>query len=80
MASPSHQSPVTARWQVFVEAAASIGDPIVRNHGTVGGNVAHADPASDLPAALLALNGEIGVSRPERLTVHSRGPAFSRDC
>lgn len=55
---------VAARWQVFVEAAASIGDPIVRNHGTVGGNISHADPASDLPAALLALNAEIRVSGP----------------
>lgn len=53
---------LAGRWQAFAEAAERIGDPIVRNHGTVGGNVAHADPASDLPAALLALGGSIGVS------------------
>lgn len=37
------------------EAAAMIGDPQVRNRGTVGGNVAHADPASDLPTVFAAL-------------------------
>ena len=36
-----------------------IGDPQVRNWGTIGGSVAHADPASDWPAALLALNATI---------------------
>ena len=56
---------VTGRWQAFAEAAGRIGDPIVRNHGTVGGNVAHADPASDLPAALLALDGELGARGPD---------------
>ncbi|HEX6386473.1 MAG TPA: xanthine dehydrogenase family protein subunit M [Anaerolineae bacterium] len=38
------------------EAAGMIGDPQVRNRGTVGGNVAHADPASDLPTVLTALD------------------------
>lgn len=37
------------------EAASMIGDPQVRNRGTVGGNVAHADPASDLPTVFAAL-------------------------
>lgn len=37
------------------EAAGMIGDPQVRNRGTVGGNVAHADPASDLPTVFSAL-------------------------
>lgn len=43
----------------FAEAAHAIGDVQVRNRGTVGGNVAHADPASDLPAALLAAEGTV---------------------
>ena len=55
---------VASRWQAFAEAAAGIGDPVVRNHGTAGGNVAHADPASDLPAALLALDGELLATGP----------------
>ena len=39
----------------LAEAAALVGDPAVRSRGTIGGNVAHADPASDLPTALVAL-------------------------
>jgi carbon-monoxide dehydrogenase medium subunit len=38
------------------EAAAEVGDMQVRNRGTIGGSAAHADPASDMPAVLLALN------------------------
>lgn len=38
------------------EAASMIGDPQVRNRGTVGGNVAHADPASDLPTVFTGLS------------------------
>ena len=44
---------------VLRDALPSIGDVQVRNRGTVGGAVAHADPASDLPAALLALDADI---------------------
>jgi len=39
---------------IMSEAASQIGDPQVRNRGTIGGNVAHADPASDWPTILLA--------------------------
>jgi carbon-monoxide dehydrogenase medium subunit len=39
----------------LADAARQVGDPAVRNRGTIGGNVAHADPASDLPPVLLAL-------------------------
>jgi carbon-monoxide dehydrogenase medium subunit len=41
---------------MLAEAAAGIGDAQVRNCGTIGGNVAHADPASDLPTVLSALD------------------------
>ena len=44
---------------VLRDALPSIGDVQVRNRGTVGGAVAHADPNSDLPAALLALDAEL---------------------
>jgi carbon-monoxide dehydrogenase medium subunit len=47
------------------DALPDIGDVQVRNRGTVGGAVAHCDPASDLPAALLALDAEI-VARSKR--------------
>jgi carbon-monoxide dehydrogenase medium subunit len=43
----------------LADAAAIVGDPAVRNRGTIGGNVAHADPASDLPTVLVALNASI---------------------
>jgi carbon-monoxide dehydrogenase medium subunit len=45
----------------LAEAAGMVGDPQVRNRGTVGGNVSHADPASDLPTALLALGATFHV-------------------
>lgn len=41
------------------ECASTIADPLVRNMGTIGGNIAHADPNNDVPAALLALDGKI---------------------
>ena len=45
----------------LAEAAARIGDIQVRNRGTVGGNIAHADPASDLPALAVAFDAKINV-------------------
>jgi aerobic carbon-monoxide dehydrogenase medium subunit len=44
--------------------AGMIGDPQVRHRGTIGGSVAHGDPASDLPAVLLALGAELVVRGP----------------
>jgi carbon-monoxide dehydrogenase medium subunit len=46
------------------EAAASIGDPQVRNRGTIGGSVAHADPSADMPAVLIALDAEFHLKGP----------------
>lgn len=46
---------------VLTEAAGWIGDPQVRNRGTVGGNVAHADPASDLPTVFTALRAKFHI-------------------
>ena len=47
---------------VLAEAARQVGDPAVRNRGTIGGNVAHADPASDLPAVLSALGATFTIA------------------
>jgi carbon-monoxide dehydrogenase medium subunit len=44
--------------------AGLVGDPAVRHHGTIGGSLAHADPASDLPAAVLALGGTLVAEGP----------------
>ena len=46
----------------LTEAAGMIGDPQVRNRGTIGGNVAHADPASDYPGILMALGATVVTS------------------
>jgi carbon-monoxide dehydrogenase medium subunit len=46
------------------KAAATIADPQVRNRGTIGGSLAHGDPASDLPAVLLALEGTVTAQGP----------------
>ena len=53
---------------MLAEVAVAIGDPQVRNRGTLGGSLAHADPAADYPAAMLALDAEI----------HVKGPTGSR--
>ena len=50
---------------LLAEAAARIGDLQVRNRGTIGGSLAHADPSSDLPAALLALEAEFKAIGPK---------------
>jgi carbon-monoxide dehydrogenase medium subunit len=44
--------------------AGLIGDPQVRHRGTIGGSLAHGDPAADLPAVLLALDGEVDIAGP----------------
>ncbi|HZT33529.1 MAG TPA: xanthine dehydrogenase family protein subunit M [Bryobacteraceae bacterium] len=50
---------VHSRCPLLAETAAHIGDVQVRNAGTIGGSVAHADPAADYPAALLALDAQV---------------------
>ena len=48
----------------LAQAAPGIGDPAVRNRGTIGGNIAHADPASDLPAVLAAVDARLVAEGP----------------
>jgi carbon-monoxide dehydrogenase medium subunit len=52
---------VRAKLGLLAECAALIGDIQVRNRGTIGGSIAHADPAADYPAAILALEAEIKI-------------------
>ena len=47
---------------LLTETAGQVGDIQVRNRGTIGGSIAHADPAADLPAALLALEAKVTAS------------------
>jgi aerobic carbon-monoxide dehydrogenase medium subunit len=59
---------------IVAHTAGEIGDPQVRHRGTIGGSVAHADPASDLPTVLLALDAELVVHGPSGdRTVPARG-------
>ena len=50
---------IRQRLPILVNAIEGIGDVQVRNRGTLGGAIAHADPASDIPAVLIALDGEV---------------------
>ena len=54
---------VRAAIPALAELASHIGDPQVRNRGTLGGSVANADPAADYPAALVALSATVRTSR-----------------
>lgn len=54
---------------LLARAAGEVGDPQVRHRGTIGGSLAHADPASDLPAVVLAMGG----------TIVATGPAGTRE-
>lgn len=49
---------------LLAHVASQVGDPSVRHRGTIAGSIAHGDPASDLPAALLALGGSVMVKGP----------------
>ncbi len=50
---------------LIARALPHIGHPAIRNRGTIGGSVAFADPAAELPACLLALGGEVSISGPQ---------------
>ena len=55
---------INDRCPMLAEAAGSIGDPQVRNRGTLGGSLAHGDPSADYPAAMLALDATIQLQGP----------------
>jgi aerobic carbon-monoxide dehydrogenase medium subunit len=56
---------IKAKALVVSETAAVIGDPAVRNKGTIGGSLAHADPAADMPATAIALGFEFVCEGPK---------------
>ncbi|MFN8496508.1 MAG: xanthine dehydrogenase family protein subunit M [Anaerolineae bacterium] len=60
----AHAEAVKRLAPAIADAAGHVGDQQVRNRGTIGGNIAHADPASDLPTVLLALDAEVIVQGP----------------
>ncbi|MBI2186823.1 MAG: xanthine dehydrogenase family protein subunit M [Acidobacteria bacterium] len=66
------------RCPVMCDAASDIGDPQVRNRGTLGGSLAHADPSADYPAVMLALDADVQMKGPSGgRTV--KASAFFRD-
>jgi aerobic carbon-monoxide dehydrogenase medium subunit len=64
-----HSGLLARELPLLAHAAGQVGDPQVRHRGTIGGSLAHADPASDLPAVVLALDA----------TLVARGPDGSRE-
>ncbi len=56
---------IRSRYPILSDAGHEIADPLVRNMGTVGGNVSHGDPANDLPACMLALGAQFVVRGPK---------------
>ncbi len=63
-----HDPLIAAHCGILAQAAATVADPAVRHRGTLGGSLAHGDPAGDLPAVVLALDA----------TLIARGPAGER--
>jgi aerobic carbon-monoxide dehydrogenase medium subunit len=61
-------SDIAAHAPLLIDATAHVAHPAIRNRGTIGGSLAHADPASELPACMVALNA----------TTIIRGPAGER--
>ena len=56
---------LVAECPILAHVASKVGDPQVRHRGTIGGSLAHSDPASDLPAAVLALGGSLIAQGPD---------------
>src|SRR5262245_64241118 len=56
---------VRSKYPILADTAAVIADPLVRNQATVGGNLAHGDPANDHPATMLALGAEVVATGPK---------------
>ncbi|TVR73132.1 MAG: xanthine dehydrogenase family protein subunit M [Sphaerobacteraceae bacterium] len=71
-----NSSVIKNKLPVLAEASDLVGDVQVRNKGTIGGAAAHADPASDLPAVLLALNAEFKTVGPSGEKTHKATDFF----
>ena len=59
-----HSDVLAAEAPLVAKVAAYVGDPQIRNRGTIGGSVSHADPAADLPSAVLASDATMVVQGP----------------
>ncbi|MDE0133851.1 MAG: xanthine dehydrogenase family protein subunit M [Acidimicrobiaceae bacterium] len=68
---------LAAECPLLGHVAGEVGDPQVRHRGTIGGSLAHSDPASDLPAAVLALGGSLVAQGPNGSREISAGDFFT---
>lgn len=68
---------LAAECPLLGHVAGEVGDPQVRHRGTIGGSLAHSDPASDLPAAVLALGGTLVAQGPNGSREISAGDFFT---
>ena len=68
---------IKAKYPILHDTALVIADPLVRNRATVGGNLAHADPANDHPATMLALGAEVVATGPRGERVIPIGQFFT---
>ena len=64
MAQVGASSLIEKRYPILHDAAEVVGDPLVRNLGTMGGNVSHGDPNNDMPAVMLALGAQFVATGP----------------
>src|SRR5688572_14804697 len=63
-AAAEHSEPVRVRAPLLAEALPHVAHPQIRNRGTLGGSIAHADPASEIPAVMLALGARFTLRGP----------------
>jgi carbon-monoxide dehydrogenase medium subunit len=70
---------VQKRYTLLADTARVIADPLVRNLATVGGNIAHADPANDHPAMMLAYGAKVVATGPSGERIN-RDPGVLRRC
>ena len=68
---------VRKKYPILADTAKVIADPLVRNMATVGGNLAHADPANDHPATMLALGAEVVATGPKGARTIPVGKLFT---
>ncbi len=71
-----HSTLLSEKCPIVAHAAGVVGDPQVRHCGTIGGSLAHGDPASDLPAVLLALDAEFVLRERKKERVVKAGDFF----
>jgi aerobic carbon-monoxide dehydrogenase medium subunit len=72
-----NSSLISERYPILFETSIVVADPVVRNWATVGGNLAHADPANDHPATMLALGAQIVAVGPKGERVLPIGEFFT---